>query len=193
MARFLLLGLGNPGDQYTETRHNAGWLMLDYLLEKWADPSIPLMWRHEKKLQSLVARIQYGGHDIFTIKPQTFMNRSGEAARDAAEWYLELDFETPPREIPQLIVLHDDLDIEAGKYKLQFGSGPKQHNGLNSIRQQLKTEEFWTARLGVDSREGDRSMPGDAYVLQRFSPPEKQQLKEITPHLSEELFYHVLQ
>lgn len=191
MSRFLLLGLGNPGDQYTETRHNAGWLALDWLIDKWSDPSIPVQWKNEKKIHSLVARLQFDGHEIFAIKPQTFMNNSGEAARAAVEWYLDQNLEEADAslELPELIVLHDDLDIETGRYKLQLGSGPKVHNGVNSIRQHLGTSKFWYARLGVDSRAGDRRMPGEAYVLQRFTAEEMHSLKQVTLLLSEELTY----
>jgi len=191
MSRFLLLGLGNPGDQYAETRHNAGWLALDWLIDKWSDPSIPALWKNEKKIHSEVARFQFDGHDIFAIKPQTFMNTSGEAARAAVEWYLDQNLEeaNANRELPQVIVLHDDLDIETGRYKLQLGSGPKVHNGVNSVRQQLGTGRFWYARLGVDSRAGDRRMPGEAYVLQKFTPEEKQQLRQAALLLAEELTY----
>lgn len=195
MSRFLLIGLGNPGDQYTQTRHNAGWLALDWLIELWADPSIPVRWKQEKKIQAEVARFHYLNHEIFAIKPQTFMNRSGEAARAAAEWYLDRDLEedTSNLEIPELILLHDDLDIETGRYKLQTSSGPKVHNGVNSVRDHLRTANFWYARLGVDSRAGDRRIPGEAYVLQKLSPEEKQQLKQATLTLGEELSYTVLQ
>jgi PTH1 family peptidyl-tRNA hydrolase len=194
MSRFLLLGLGNPGDQYTNTRHNAGWMAIDWLIEKWADPSIPVQWKHEKKIQAEVARFHFARHEIFAIKPQTFMNRSGETARAAVEWYLDLDLETESNsDLPELLLLHDDLDIETGRYKLQKASGPKVHNGVNSVRDHLKTPHFWYARLGVDSRAGDRRIPGEAYVLQRFSPEEKQLLKQATSALAEELFYTVLQ
>lgn len=194
MSRFLLLGLGNPGEQYAQTRHNAGWLALDWLIEKWADPSIPVQWKHEKKIQAEVARFQFARHEIFAIKPQTFMNRSGETARSAAEWYLNLDLETESRvDVPELILLHDDLDIETGRYKLQKASGPKVHNGVNSVRDHLKSSSFWYARLGVDSRAGDRKIPGEAYVLQRFTSEEKQQLKQATMALSEELSYSVFE
>ncbi len=194
MSRFLLLGLGNPGEQYAASRHNAGWLALDWLVETWADPSIPVQWRHEKKIQSEVARFQCAGHELFAIKPQTFMNRSGEAARAAVAWYLDLDLETAPAEldIPELVVLHDDLDIELGRYKLQKASGPKIHNGVNDVRAQLGTSNFWYARLGVDNRGGDRSMPGEAYVLQRLPAEERRMLKQATQLLAEELLYTVL-
>lgn len=195
MSRFLLVGLGNPGEQYAQTRHNAGWLALDWLIEAWSDPSIPVQWKHEKKIQAEVARFQYARHEIFAIKPQTFMNLSGESARAAVEWYLDLDLESAEStlEIPELVLLHDDLDIETGRYKLQLGSGPKVHNGVNSVRNHLGTEKFWYARLGVDSRAGDRRIPGEAYVLQRFSLEEKQQLKQAISALAEELSYTVLQ
>lgn len=189
MSRFIFLALGNPGEQYRETRHNAGWLTLNAILDKWNDPSIPLVWKFEKKIQSEVARLQFSGHEIIAVKPQTFMNRSGEAARLTLQWYANWNPEEPAPELPQLVVFHDDLDLELGSYKLKFGTGPQIHNGINSLRQQLQTDQFWYARIGVDSRQGDRSMPGTAYVLQRLSSSEKQALNKVASQLTEEIPY----
>ncbi len=191
MSRFLIIALGNPGEEYQLTRHNAGWFALDQLLEKWNDPSIPLVWKNERKIQSLITKIQYAGHEIIAIKPQTFMNRSGEAVKAALQWYNQWDAENPAEKIPNLVVIHDDLDIELGKYKLKFGSGPQIHNGVNNIRSQIHTDQFWYARLGIDGRLGDRSIPGEAYVLQKLSPQEKVILKQSIDLLADELFYLV--
>lgn len=189
MSRFIFLALGNPGEEYSQTRHNAGWLTLDAILDNWNDPSIPLVWKFEKKIQSQVARLQFTGHEIIAIKPQTFMNRSGEAARLALQWYANWNQDEPAPELPQLVVFHDDLDLELGSYKLKLGTGPKIHNGINSLRQQLQTDQFWYARIGVDSRQGDRSMPGEAYVLQRLAPNEKQTLRQVATQLAQEIPY----
>lgn len=191
MKRLLLVGLGNPGEKYQNTRHNAGWLVLDYLLERWNDPSIPLVWKHEKKIQAEVTSLQHGGHEIYAIKPQTFMNRSGEAVRSALQWYAnwQPDSGVPAEGWPNLVILHDDLDLETGSYKLQFGKGPKVHNGLNSVRSGIDTDQFWVARLGVDSRQGNRRIPGEAYVLQNLNSEEKASLKQAAQTLEQELFY----
>lgn len=193
MQRILCIGLGNPGDQYAKTRHNAGWLVLDELAELWSDPSIPSTWKREKNVESDVLRLTAHGKEWIFLKPQTFMNESGRAVASAAKWYLDRDPAAESQaEFPEIIVIHDDLDIETGRHKLQFNSGPKVHNGVNSIRQHLGTAQFWTARIGVDSRQGDRTLPGRAYVLQAFPPDERTQLTQLTKTLAEELTYAVM-
>lgn len=91
-------------------------------------------------------------------KPQTFMNDSGRAAAALRQWY-------KPK---QLYVIHDDLDLALGKSKLQWAKGPKIHNGLLSLYQELGTHEFWHLRLGVDGRKPEDRLPGHAYVLSDF-------------------------
>jgi PTH1 family peptidyl-tRNA hydrolase len=192
MKRYLFIALGNPGNEYSGTRHNAGWIALDALLETWRDPSIPLVWKHEKKIHSLVTKIQVGPNEIIALKPQTFMNRSGEAAKAALAWYTHWNDEgNENEEFPSLVIFHDDLDLETGQYKLKYGSGPQIHNGINSIRSHLHSNKFWYARLGIDSRNGNRTISGEAYVLQRFSSDELSQLKQVIRHLAAELEYTV--
>lgn len=192
LTRFLFVGLGNPGDTYTHTRHNAGWLALDMLITLWQDPSIPLQWRTEKKLDGEVLRLLNGRHEYIFLKPQTFMNDSGRSVAAAVKWYLDHDPTQPQQAFPQVVVFHDDLDLMLGSYKLQYGTGPKVHNGVNSVRDHLHSTQFWSARLGIDSRGGDRSMPGHAYVLQGFPPPEREQFAQTVRTLAEELPYTVL-
>lgn len=194
MRRILCVGLGNPGQQYFSTRHNAGWIVLDQLVERWADHSVVPTWKREKNIESEVLRVQQNGTEWIFLKPQTFMNDSGRAVSSACKWYLDRDPTLQENsEYPDIIVFHDDLDIETGRHKLQFNSGPKVHNGVNSIREALHSPKFWTVRLGVDSRNGDRSIPGHAYVLQAFSPDDLTALKQQATILAEELSYTVLQ
>ncbi len=192
MNPYLFLGLGNPGQNYERTRHNAGWLALDALIKEWENPSVPTRWKTEKKLQSEVAKLNHDGKDCFFLKPNTFMNDSGLAAAAAARWFLHQDPREENLEYRNIVVLHDDLDLPVGKYKLQYQSGPKAHNGVNSVRSHLHSEKFWIARLGVDGRAGDRSLPGQAYVLQNFPPQELQALHEALHTLAEEIRYTVL-
>lgn len=190
---YLFLGLGNPGANYARTRHNAGWLVLDALIQLWADSSIPPIWKTEKKLQAEVTKLSHQSHHIMCIKPQTFMNESGIAAAASVKWFLEADPTEENGEYPELVVFHDDLDLPLGSYKLQYASGPKVHNGVNSVRSHLHSSSFWVARIGVDTRQGDRSMPGQAYVLQQLTDTELQMLKRTATTLAEELPYTVLQ
>lgn len=148
----------------------------------------------KKKLQGVTCRVHRGSHELIFLKPQTYMNASGESVRAALAWYDRFSTEAGDnQEIPRLVIVHDDLDLALGSYKLQFASGPKAHNGLNSIRDHLHTQKFWVARVGIDGRNGDRSIPGEAYVLQPFSAPEQSTLKEISANIASELEYVVLQ
>lgn len=194
MRRVLCVGLGNPGTQYAHSRHNAGWLVVDALIEKLSDPSLAQSWKREKNVESEVFRLQALGVEWIFLKPQTFMNDSGRAVASACKWYLNRDPATPTSApYKDLIVFHDDLDLESGRHKLQFDSGPKIHNGINSIRQHLNSNAFWTVRIGVDNRQGKRDMPGHAYVLQNLPPEELYHLQQLGRLLAEELPYTVLQ
>lgn len=153
----LLVGLGNPGTKYFHTRHNAGYLFLDYLSQK-----ISL------------------GQTVKTLKPDTYMNQSGQAVAKAMGFFkLSTD---------DLLVVHDDLDLRLGEFKLQFGKGPKQHNGVESIEQRLGTTQFWRLRLGIDNREAQKRTPGESYVLQNFSEQELKILQsQVFPPAAQEL------
>jgi peptidyl-tRNA hydrolase, PTH1 family len=166
----IVVGLGNPGEKYQRTRHNAGWLFLDFLVQQESLDGFQL----EKKLHSEISKSK----DLLLVKPQTFMNDSGKAVQAVLKWYGQHD---------NVFVIYDDLDLELGKYKIQFGSGPKIHNGLNSIREHLGTNEFWSIRIGVDGRSGDRTLPGHVYVLQTFSEEEKQIFEDTLKKINAEL------
>lgn len=152
----VIVGLGNPGQEYENTRHNVGFMTVDLLAKE-----LDLSFESSAKLSSLVAK----NADVVLVKPQTFMNRSGEALQAVLQFY-----KAEPKD---LIVVHDDLDIALGEYKIQNGTGPKGHNGLISIYSSLGTQNFFHVRIGVDGRENDRSIPGKAYVLQPFLPDEQ--------------------
>lgn len=169
----VLIGLGNPGQQYEKTRHNAGWLVVDALLA-----AHPEGWKHS-------SRKDWGAElwvkpNVVIVKPQTYMNDSGRATQAVSQFY-----KVEPKHI---FVIHDDLDIPLGSYKIQLGTGPKVHNGLVSIQQTLGTEEFWHVRVGVDNRQGDRTLPGSAYVLQQFSAPEWDIFQQVVEKLLPDLW-----
>lgn len=170
----VIVGLGNPGTSYEKTRHNVGWMVLDKLAALTNAPRF----QFEKKFQAQLSRTP----SRLLIKPQTFMNESGVAVRQALKFYTDFDTRRVP-ELRQLFVIHDDLDLELGSYKVHFGRGPKIHNGLSSLYQMLGTEQFWHVRVGVDSRGGDRSIPGREYVLKPFSPEEKNTLDQVIPEI----------
>ena len=173
-----IVGLGNPGDEYELTRHNVGRWALAAVAKRLGEP------RFEAKpqLKARVARVAESGRsaslaslgtggDIFLVEPVIYMNESGQAVRAVLDY-----FKLP---VDLLYVLHDDLDLGLGSYKIQFGIGPKIHNGLLSLYEALGTDQFWHVRLGVDGRNGDRSMPGQAYVLQKFSESEMPTVKQM--------------
>jgi PTH1 family peptidyl-tRNA hydrolase len=172
-AMRVIVGLGNPGPEYEKTRHNAGFLFVDELARQFQ-----LSWQMNKKCQAMIAKgeISYQGstEDLCLVKPQTFMNASGQAVRAVLDYfYPEILIDEPQH----LIVAHDDLDLEFGQVKLQK-KGPKQHNGLLSLYQHLGFEDFWHLRFGVDSRAGQRSIPSADYVLLPMTSAELLTFKE---------------
>ncbi len=146
----LIVGLGNPGPEYQGTRHNAGYWLLDRIAARDG-----VVFRGEAKFFGETARIGIGGHDIWLLKPTTYMNRSGRSVGALAR-YLKI-----PRS--QILIAHDELDLAPGVVKLKQGGGHAGHNGLRDIIQALGGRDFWRLRLGIDH-------PGDAakvvnYVL----------------------------
>jgi len=175
-----IFGLGNPGQEYDQTRHNLGFMVIDKLAEKWQ-----LHFSAQKKCQAEVAK----NSSAMLVKPQTFMNASGEAVQAVLKYYGEAEttVKDGKAEYPNVFVIFDDLDLEVGHYKIQYGTGPKIHNGTGSIYAHLKTRQFWHVRIGADNRKGDRSMPATEYVLGRFSPAEKPSLETVFSEVIQEL------
>lgn len=148
MAAFkLIVGLGNPGSKYEETRHNAGFLLLDEIARAYNATFTP-----EKKFQGEVARVMIGSHDIRLLKPATFMNLSGESVQPMANFY-RID----PEEV---LVAHDELDIPPGTVRLKKSGGHGGHNGLRDIIKHMG-KDFWRIRLGIGH-------PGDAKKVVSF-------------------------
>lgn len=175
----LIAGLGNPGNKYTNTRHNVGFLFVDYLINKVGKA----YWKADtySNAEIVSALLPSGNQQIKTIlvKPQTYMNRSGESIRVLAKMNSLMS--------EQIIVAHDDLDLEFGKFKIQAGVGPKKHNGLSSIEQHLHTNNFLRIRIGVDGRQGDRTVTGEEYVLSNFTSEEIHSLQSVFEDIYSEL------
>lgn len=177
----LIVGLGNPGKKYKHTRHNVGFMVLDCLVDEGG------VWQLRKKVQSEVVETALDEAAVILAKPQTLMNSSGGAVRRALTSY-RLSFNS-------LLIVHDDLDLPFGKFKLQFGTGPKDHNGVLSVEQELGTPEFWRLRVGIDNRVGGDgaekwSGSGERYVLSDFTPQEEERLQaliteRVVPSISE--------
>lgn len=173
----LIVGLGNPGLQYQKTRHNIGFLVIDELCSK---RGIRLV--EQTKFHSQLGR----ENETLFIKPQTFMNDSGKAVSKIFSFY---KIAPTTIENQSLVVIHDDLDLPLGSFKAQFGTGPKVHNGLQSIYDCLGTKDFIHLRIGIDGRNGNRSIPGKDYVLQPFLKEERilvdQVIQEVVRHIEE--------
>lgn len=177
-------GLGNPGSDYQFSRHNAGWMFVDFLAEQFSGFQHP-SWVGQKKLQ---ARLNQAGNKLL-IKSERYMNESGQTLRAVLDYFesgwQSADLETELRD--RVFVAHDDLDLEVGEFKLQFGRGPKGHNGLLSIYQHLGSDQFWHIRIGIDDRQGERSMPARNYVLQSLSSVQRELLYQTFISISEQL------
>lgn len=154
----LIVGLGNPGDQYKLNRHNVGFMFLDFLLKE-LDKEGNSVFKRDTYLGGEIALV----NELILLKPQTFMNLSGRSVKTTIKRY-----SLSPADI---LVAHDDLDIPLGKCKIQIGVGPKLHNGLDSIEGVLHTPEYARIRIGVDNRQETR-IPGEEYVLRNFTHEE---------------------
>lgn len=135
---YIIAGLGNPGDKYTYTRHNAGFLALDYMAQKYNTPIKQL------KFKSLCADTVIDGHRVILMKPQTYMNNSGEAISAAASFY-----KIPPEKI---LVLVDDICQAPGRMRVRKNGSAGGHNGLKSIIEHLSSQEFPRIRIGVGEK-----------------------------------------
>ncbi len=153
----LVAGLGNPGREHAQDRHNAGWMAVDELARR-HDGSF------RSKFSGRLAELRVGEARLALLKPETYMNLSGGPVGTAARF-----FKVPPE---ALVVVHDDVDLEPGRLQVRLGGGLAGHNGLRSIAQALGTQEFLRVRIGVGRPgRGDRRDVAD-FVLSRFEPEE---------------------
>ena len=157
----LIVGLGNPGDKYYNTRHNAGFLTLDYIAEKLG---IKI---NKIKFKALVGEAQMSGKRVLLMKPQTFMNLSGEAVREAAAFY----------KIPaeNIIVISDDINLDVGKMRVRKNGSDGGQKGLRSIINLMATDEFPRVRLGVGKKPHPDYDLAD-WVLSEFKKDEQELL-----------------
>ena len=132
----LFVGLGNPGSDYEDTRHNAGFWWIDALARELKTSLVM-----DKGFHAMVARANVQGQTVWLLKPQSFMNLSGKSVAALANFY-----KIPPQDI---LVAHDELDIVPGEAKLKLGGSHAGHNGLRDIHAQLGTDEYWRLRLGI--------------------------------------------
>ena len=151
---YLIAGLGNPGREFEMTRHNIGFEVIDYIAAKYKVKVKKL------KFKGLYQKTELEGEDVILLKPQTYMNLSGESIRDFAEF-----FKIPPEKI---IVISDDVYLDEGRIRIRKSGSAGGHNGLKSIIYQLNSEDFIRIRIGVGKKEGDEQELAD-FVLSRFT------------------------
>jgi PTH1 family peptidyl-tRNA hydrolase len=154
----LIVGIGNPGSQYAQTRHNAGAWFIEALLQHYQ-----LTLRLEKKFALELAELKLGGHNVIIAKTTTYMNESGQAVGACAKF-----FQIQPSEI---LIAHDELDLQSGAVRLKIGGGHGGHNGLRSILSHLGSPDFYRLRLGI-GHPGHKDLVHD-YVLHRPSVNDK--------------------
>ena len=160
----MVVGLGNPGSDYENTRHNAGALFVE-ALARHAGQTL----RPEKKYHGLYARIQWQGLDLHLLNPSTFMNRSGLSIKALADF-----FKIAPE---QILVAHDELDLPPGTAKLKKGGGHGGHNGLRDTTAHLGSKEFQRLRLGIGHPGDSRKVTG--FVLGRLGKKETEELTAV--------------
>ncbi|WP_259467992.1 aminoacyl-tRNA hydrolase [Rhodococcus sp. SBT000017] len=160
-APALIVGLGNPGPQYEKTRHNVGFMVADALAGR-----IGSAFSSHKKSNSDIVQARLGSRSVVIAKPRTFMNLSGQPVAALARF-----FSIEPANV---VVVHDELDIDFGALRLKLGGGEGGHNGLRSISQHLSTKDYLRVRVGVGRPPG--RMDPASFVLKPFSPAERKDL-----------------
>jgi len=159
----LIIGLGNYEDKYLFTRHNAGFMMVDFFV-RLNNQAFKL----EKKLKSAIAKFKLGGEDVVVIKPLTYMNLSGEAVIAVMNFY-KID-------IKDIFVIYDDISLDLGRVRFRNSGSDGGHNGIKSIIKHIGTKDFDRLKIGIGPQP---NIPSEAYVLQNFSKDELEKIKEV--------------
>ncbi len=162
-VEFIVVGLGNPGRQYEDTRHNIGWRALDAAAERWGGKIV------KSKHKALTDTVTVGGRKVLLMRPQTFMNASGEAVGDAAKFY-----KVAPQNV---IVLSDDIALAPGVLRIRKTGSAGGHNGLKSIIAHLGSQDFLRLRIGVGEKPHPEYDLAD-WVLGKFSPADNKVIDE---------------
>lgn len=172
----LVVGLGNPGTQYELTRHNVGFMFLDELAEACGQHF------NQTKFNALTCRVQWKGHDLLLIKPQTFMNLSGGSVLEAVQFY-----KLEPKSV---IVVFDDLDQTPGAVRLRAGGGHGGHNGVRDILARWGQDAFYRLKIGIGKPEHKTAVVG--HVLGKFNSTEMDELKQTTFKTAQERLLDIL-
>lgn len=181
--KFIIVGLGNPGEEYLNTRHNTGFMVLDAFRKKSGFPD----WVDSAKNSALMSDGEVGKHSVKLLQPQTFMNKSGSSVKKVV---------TSKKAAERLVVVYDDLDLPLGGIKISFGRGSGGHKGVDSIIREIGTKDFIRLRVGVSAvTPSGLSACGNAqvekikkpkgekavmdFILKDFRKPEQEKLKKV--------------
>jgi PTH1 family peptidyl-tRNA hydrolase len=174
----IIVGLGNPEQEYFDTRHNIGWMMIDALAKKHGFDELT----HNKKLNALTSEGKIGKEKVVLIKPETFMNKSGLSVKSLI---------TSVKKAADLIVIRDDLDLPLGRFKITFNRSSGGHRGVESIVKNIKTEAFIQVKIGISpaTASGKIKKPtGDAvldFIIGKFKKPEMETVKKLSKSVCE--------
>ena len=159
----LIIGLGNVGKEYNETRHNVGFMCVDYFVKEIVKQDL----NYKKRDNYFYLEAKYNDEKVVIIKPTTYMNLSGEAITKAKKWYKVKD--------EDIIIVYDDIDLNIGNIRFRESGSAGTHNGMRNIISILKTEELKRIRVGIENRE-NKNIPLVDYVLTKFSKDELDEL-----------------
>ena len=171
----LIIGLGNPGDKYKNNRHNVGHQYIEFLIKELTNIELTDSSSNPQCVNALI-----NNKEILLCKSDKFMNNSGFSVKKVLAKHQNIPLEN-------VYIVHDDLDIPLGKFKIDHATGPKLHNGIKSIEETLKTRDFWRIRIGVDARKPDTWIDGEKYVLSDFTKEEQKIIKLIFPNIIQKL------
>ncbi len=159
----LITGLGNIGDKYCFTRHNAGFMVVDKIaLEN------NLSFKQDSKLKSFITKFRHGDEDVIMIKPTTFMNLSGEAVRAVMDYY--------KIKTEDILIIYDDIALDLGRIRFKANGSDGGHNGIKSIIKHIGTNKFDRLKIGIGPQP---PIPSENYVLQNFPKDHQQALKDV--------------
>lgn len=171
----LIAGLGNIGEKYLFTRHNAGFMSVDKIA---LDEG--LTFKEEKKLKCFLTKYKYNGDDILLIKPTTYMNLSGEAVIAVMNYY-KID-------IKDILIIYDDISLDLSKIRFRANGSDGGHNGIKSIIKHIGTKDFYRLKIGIGPQP---PIPSEAFVLQNFSKEQLEDLKETLKRTVEAVKYYL--
>ncbi|MFH1671417.1 MAG: aminoacyl-tRNA hydrolase [Candidatus Portnoybacteria bacterium] len=168
----LIVGLGNPGERYTKTRHNIGWRVVGLLIEHMELDRV----KEDKKFEGLIAK----NNNVILLKPLTFMNNSGQSVKLVSDY-----FKIEPSDI---IIIHDDIDLSLGEIKIQKDRGAAGHKGVQSIINRLGAKDFKRIRIGIRTKE---TTDTEKFVLEKFTQEEEEIMKWVIKKATQEIIKQV--